>query len=320
MGFLMGIPMLGASWMGGASVTLFYGYVLVFDFLRCLGHCNVEMMPVSLFDHMPVLRYLIYTPRWVLLWQQRLSELHFFILSFWETLHELGVWVRLSVLFGHDVEFTFGSKLWSSRQWWTGSCTVHNKWEVVHLSVSSLAVFSPPYVCWERIYLCCLYFLTCKELMNHPFVFLAVTIAFTTQTRAQTSVFLCHYMTPLVIPCTKVPGSSIGGSEVVGLLTFSEHEINIHIRASIDELSALKLQYLPKLFFVTLYSQCHERSRQTCHLMLNLNLKLIICAWQAKMWGFQTSSSSPTWLTCTLLHIRRLWSDLLARSHSEPIS
>ncbi|CAN6449649.1 unnamed protein product [Victoria cruziana] len=62
MGFLMGIPMLGASWMGGASVTLFYGYVLVFDFLRCLGHCNVEMMPVSLFDHMPVLRYLIYTP------------------------------------------------------------------------------------------------------------------------------------------------------------------------------------------------------------------------------------------------------------------
>nr|BBG20795.1 putative fatty acyl-CoA reductase [Nymphaea odorata] len=62
MGFLMGIPMLGASWMGGASVTMFYGYVLVFDFIRCMGHCNVEVMPVSLFDHMPVLRYLIYTP------------------------------------------------------------------------------------------------------------------------------------------------------------------------------------------------------------------------------------------------------------------
>ncbi|XP_031478997.1 very-long-chain aldehyde decarbonylase CER3-like isoform X2 [Nymphaea colorata] len=62
MGFLMGIPMLGAAWMGGGSVTMFYGYVLVFDFLRCMGHCNVEVMPVSLFDHMPVLRYLIYSP------------------------------------------------------------------------------------------------------------------------------------------------------------------------------------------------------------------------------------------------------------------
>ncbi|KAF3794253.1 ECERIFERUM 3 protein [Nymphaea thermarum] len=62
MGFLMGIPMLGAAWMGGGSVTMFYGYVLVFDFLRCMGHCNVEVMPVSLFDHMPLLRYLIYSP------------------------------------------------------------------------------------------------------------------------------------------------------------------------------------------------------------------------------------------------------------------
>ncbi|CAN6482503.1 unnamed protein product [Victoria cruziana] len=62
LGLIMGIPLLGAGWLGGASITMFYAYVLVFDFLRCMGHSNVEMMPSSLFEHVPVLRYLIYTP------------------------------------------------------------------------------------------------------------------------------------------------------------------------------------------------------------------------------------------------------------------
>nr|BBG20796.1 putative fatty acyl-CoA reductase [Nymphaea odorata] len=62
LGLIMGIPMLGAAWMGGASITLFYAYVLTFDFLRCMGHSNTEVMPSSLFEHVPVLRYLIYTP------------------------------------------------------------------------------------------------------------------------------------------------------------------------------------------------------------------------------------------------------------------
>nr|GMC82832.1 protein ECERIFERUM 3-like [Ipomoea batatas] len=39
-----------------------YGYVLAFGFLRCLGHSNVEIMPCRLFDTIPFIRYLIYSP------------------------------------------------------------------------------------------------------------------------------------------------------------------------------------------------------------------------------------------------------------------
>ncbi|KAL5842224.1 hypothetical protein ACOSQ3_012827 [Xanthoceras sorbifolium] len=56
------VPILGASMMGYGSTSMIFAYVLVFDFLRCLGHCNVEIIPHKLFETLSFLRYLIYTP------------------------------------------------------------------------------------------------------------------------------------------------------------------------------------------------------------------------------------------------------------------
>ncbi|KAL0785024.1 hypothetical protein Bca101_001269 [Brassica carinata] len=47
---------------GVGSISLIYGYAITFDFLRCLGHCNVEIFSHKLFETLPILRYLIYTP------------------------------------------------------------------------------------------------------------------------------------------------------------------------------------------------------------------------------------------------------------------
>ncbi|XP_006845484.2 protein ECERIFERUM 3 [Amborella trichopoda] len=60
--FIMGIPIVGASWMDCASLSMVYAYIMAFDFMRCLGHCNVEIIPHSLFEWMPLLRYIFYTP------------------------------------------------------------------------------------------------------------------------------------------------------------------------------------------------------------------------------------------------------------------
>jgi hypothetical protein len=43
-------------------VALAFVYVLGFDFLRAMGHCNVEVFPSGFFRALPVLRYVIYTP------------------------------------------------------------------------------------------------------------------------------------------------------------------------------------------------------------------------------------------------------------------
>nr|KAJ0208327.1 hypothetical protein LSAT_V11C500242950 [Lactuca sativa] len=59
---IMGIPILGSTLIGHGSIIMFYGYVLVFDFLRCMGHSNIEVVPHHIFDTMPMVKYLIYTP------------------------------------------------------------------------------------------------------------------------------------------------------------------------------------------------------------------------------------------------------------------
>ncbi|EXB94909.1 Protein WAX2 [Morus notabilis] len=59
---IIGIPIIGASLLGYGSIGLIYGYVSIFDFLRCLGHSNVEVVPHKLFEAIPFLRYLLYTP------------------------------------------------------------------------------------------------------------------------------------------------------------------------------------------------------------------------------------------------------------------
>ncbi|KAK3435527.1 very-long-chain aldehyde decarbonylase CER3 [Eucalyptus grandis] len=59
---IAGIPILGSVWLGHGSLSLVYGYLVMFDVLRCLGHCNVEFIPNRIFEILPFLRYLIYTP------------------------------------------------------------------------------------------------------------------------------------------------------------------------------------------------------------------------------------------------------------------
>ncbi|KAF3508178.1 hypothetical protein F2Q69_00001066 [Brassica cretica] len=57
-----GLPLIGSCLLGVGSISLIYGYAITFDFLRCLGHCNVEIFSHKLFETLPILRYLIYTP------------------------------------------------------------------------------------------------------------------------------------------------------------------------------------------------------------------------------------------------------------------
>ncbi|XVF34313.1 hypothetical protein REPUB_Repub18cG0049000 [Reevesia pubescens] len=59
---VIGIPMTGSILMGYGSTSMIYGYVLAFDFLRCLGHFNVEVVPHEIFYKLPFLRYFLYTP------------------------------------------------------------------------------------------------------------------------------------------------------------------------------------------------------------------------------------------------------------------
>ncbi|PIA37039.1 hypothetical protein AQUCO_03100057v1 [Aquilegia coerulea] len=59
---LIGIPIVGTSMLGFGSTILIYSYVLMFDFLRCLGHSNVEVIPNGIYEAFPLLRYLLYTP------------------------------------------------------------------------------------------------------------------------------------------------------------------------------------------------------------------------------------------------------------------
>ncbi|KAJ6849727.1 protein ECERIFERUM 3-like [Iris pallida] len=59
---VMAAPILGATLMGFGSLGLVYGYILFFDFMRCMGHCNVEVFSSRLFESLPFLRYIVYTP------------------------------------------------------------------------------------------------------------------------------------------------------------------------------------------------------------------------------------------------------------------
>ena len=43
------VPLLGTWACGGASMAMFYVYLLGFDLLNAIGHCNFEFVPLSLF-------------------------------------------------------------------------------------------------------------------------------------------------------------------------------------------------------------------------------------------------------------------------------
>jgi sterol desaturase/sphingolipid hydroxylase (fatty acid hydroxylase superfamily) len=55
------VPLLGPFFMGGASISMFYAYLIGFDVLNCIGHCNFEFFPRWLM-RIPGMKYLIYTP------------------------------------------------------------------------------------------------------------------------------------------------------------------------------------------------------------------------------------------------------------------
>lgn len=55
------IPLLGTWAFGGASVAMFYAYLIGFDVLNNIGHCNFEFIP-TWFMNIPGVKYLIYTP------------------------------------------------------------------------------------------------------------------------------------------------------------------------------------------------------------------------------------------------------------------
>uniref|UniRef100_A0A0E0G2H2 aldehyde oxygenase (deformylating) n=1 Tax=Oryza nivara TaxID=4536 RepID=A0A0E0G2H2_ORYNI len=62
---VIGVPLAGAFLMGVGSVGLVYGHVLLFDFLRSMGYSNVEVISPRVFQAVPLLRYLIYTPTYL---------------------------------------------------------------------------------------------------------------------------------------------------------------------------------------------------------------------------------------------------------------
>ena len=68
-----GVPLIGCCSFGVGSLSAIYGYAVMFDFMRCLGHCNVEIFSHKLFEILPVLRYLIYTPTYHSLHHQEMG-------------------------------------------------------------------------------------------------------------------------------------------------------------------------------------------------------------------------------------------------------
>lgn len=60
--WLCGAAPLAAVHTGGCSLATFYLYTSVFDVLNMVGHCNWEFVPCALFDWVPGLKYLIYSP------------------------------------------------------------------------------------------------------------------------------------------------------------------------------------------------------------------------------------------------------------------
>ncbi|KAG0603744.1 hypothetical protein M758_10G117600 [Ceratodon purpureus] len=56
------IPIIGTWALGRVSVSMVYIYIIVFDIVNAVGHCNFEFVPECLFRALPFLKYLIYTP------------------------------------------------------------------------------------------------------------------------------------------------------------------------------------------------------------------------------------------------------------------
>jgi hypothetical protein len=60
--WLCGAAPLAAAHTGGCSLATFYVYTSVFDVLNMVGHCNWEFVPCALFEWVPGLKYVVYSP------------------------------------------------------------------------------------------------------------------------------------------------------------------------------------------------------------------------------------------------------------------
>ena len=59
---LFAIPTVSTIMSGLASLAMFYIYILFIDFMNAWGHSNFEFIPKEVFDMLPPLKYLIYSP------------------------------------------------------------------------------------------------------------------------------------------------------------------------------------------------------------------------------------------------------------------
>ena len=62
---LFAIPMVTASLCGILSIVSIMGYITYIDFMNNMGHCNFELFPKRLFHLFPPLKFLCYTPSYV---------------------------------------------------------------------------------------------------------------------------------------------------------------------------------------------------------------------------------------------------------------
>ena len=59
---LFAIPIVITNTIGLASLAMLYIYIIFIDFMNAWGHSNFEFIPKQLFDMLPPLKYLIYSP------------------------------------------------------------------------------------------------------------------------------------------------------------------------------------------------------------------------------------------------------------------
>lgn len=59
---LVSIPVLGAGFLGMASVGMIYCYWLFLDLVSAVGHSNWEFVPSWVFTAFPALKYFLLTP------------------------------------------------------------------------------------------------------------------------------------------------------------------------------------------------------------------------------------------------------------------
>jgi aldehyde decarbonylase len=59
---LFAVPIILPVALGHGSIANMYIYILFIDFMNGWGHSNFEFIPSAVFDMLPPLKYLVYSP------------------------------------------------------------------------------------------------------------------------------------------------------------------------------------------------------------------------------------------------------------------